>query len=140
MFGCEDVFVAAAKLESVDGVTIKPCLTDFTYVHFMLDDHAVVFANGYPCETYLGDPTKDIISADVDQTNHAPGQHALLDMPCHLVPCGKLQRKLVARQIKNGKPFCSSVQLATTKRWLSGETGCHTVLSGFDRTDVALHV
>ncbi|WP_377509228.1 Hint domain-containing protein [Octadecabacter sp. R77987] len=54
-FGSSEVLVPAVSLVNDTTVTFAPC-TLITYVHILLEDHEVVFAEGAPCETlFLGE-------------------------------------------------------------------------------------
>lgn len=55
MFGTTEVLVAARQLLTVEGIEIAADLEAVTYVHFLLDGHQIVIANGAETESlYTG--------------------------------------------------------------------------------------
>ncbi|AUH66432.1 hemolysin [Paracoccus zhejiangensis] len=56
MFDTEEVLVAAKHLLAVDGIEILPEGSGITYLHFLLDQHEIVFAEGAEAETLYTGP------------------------------------------------------------------------------------
>jgi hypothetical protein len=55
MFGQREVFVPAIKLVETDGIEQVASVAPVTYVHVLLDEHQIIFANGAPTESlYTG--------------------------------------------------------------------------------------
>lgn len=64
LLGESEVLVAAKHLVNGTSIRNAPCRA-VTYVHFLLDNHEVLFANGAPCESlFLGDGTKQSLSPE----------------------------------------------------------------------------
>lgn len=108
MFGKDEVLVAAKQLVILDGIDICDDLDGVTYVHFLCDQHEVVFANGAESESLFTGPEalKSVGSAgraeifalfpelqDVDY-------RALAVRP---LTSGRLGRKLAHRHMQNAK-------------------------------------
>lgn len=55
-FGAPEVLVPARALTVLDGVEIVAEAADLTYVHFMFDNHEVVWANGLRSESFYVSP------------------------------------------------------------------------------------
>jgi len=56
MFGNDEVLVAAKHLIGLNGIDVDGEVDGVVYVHMMLDEHEVIFANGMPAETLLPGP------------------------------------------------------------------------------------
>jgi hypothetical protein len=56
MFGEPEVLVAAKQLVLLDGIDIDFDVEEITYVHFLLDDHHIVFAEGAEMESLYTGP------------------------------------------------------------------------------------
>lgn len=56
MFGKKEVLLAAKCLLELDGIDAVEDLTEITYVHFLLDRHEIVFANGAETESLYTGP------------------------------------------------------------------------------------
>lgn len=65
MFEADEVLVAAKHLIGLPGITLADDLQDVIYVHFLCDQHEVVFANGAPTESlYAGPVAMKALGAD----------------------------------------------------------------------------
>lgn len=65
MFGQDEVLVAAKHLVLLDGIDVVADAQTVVYVHFLCDQHEVVFANGAPSETlYTGAEAIKSLSPD----------------------------------------------------------------------------
>ena len=61
LFACNEVFVPAKAMTGDTGICYAPTAC-ITYVHFLLPNHEIVFANGAPCESLLlGDMAQEIL-------------------------------------------------------------------------------
>lgn len=108
--GFEKALVPAVKLTALERVYVDYSVESVEYVHFMLDDHDVVFANGAPAETlYLGREAKKTLSQQAlneiatifpDLLRSAGGPEARFEMPI-----GKDLEKTLRRHMKNNKPL-----------------------------------
>lgn len=111
MFGASEVLVSAKQLVGIDGVETTDFVGAVTYVHFMCDDHQIVFSNGAVTESMLpgavalravGKKALDEILAIFPQ---------LLD-EVELVPARKIApnreaRRMIARHSENSKALVS---------------------------------
>jgi len=110
MFGCAEVFVAAVKLIGLPGITQAANDRDITYVHFALDRHEVVYANGAMTESLLlgpetfkalGKEAGDEVRRLFPDLPAHPGQI----VPARMIPSGADQKHLIERHLRNKKPL-----------------------------------
>ncbi|SUZ30531.1 hypothetical protein ROE7235_00254 [Roseibaca ekhonensis] len=52
LYGCDEVLVRAADLVNYQSIAPDLALHGVVYVHLLLEDHQVLFANGLPCESF----------------------------------------------------------------------------------------
>ena len=52
LYGCDEVLVRAADLLNYKNIAPDIALHGVDYVHLLLEDHQVLFANGLPCESF----------------------------------------------------------------------------------------
>ncbi|WP_347140275.1 Hint domain-containing protein [Paracoccus sp. SSK6] len=110
MFGADEVLVAAKQLLPVEGIDIAEDLDEITYVHFLFDDHQVVWSNGAETEslhpgrqalTMIGKAAREEILTLFPDLRNAdfvrPG--------ARLLASGRLGRKLAMRHAQNNKPL-----------------------------------
>lgn len=114
MFGTHEVLVAAKQLLRLDGIDIVDGLTRLVYVHLMLDQHEVIFANGAASETLHTGPQalqmvspaalKEILAIfpeladpDLAPTSARP-----------LIP-GRQARRMAHRHLQNDKPLVGHI-------------------------------
>ncbi|WP_405402740.1 Hint domain-containing protein [Paracoccus sp. Ld10] len=109
MFGAEEVLVAAKQLLGHEGIEQDMTETTITYVHFMCDDHQVVFANDAACETlYLGDMAIANLGAAARQEifDVFPDlRDSVISHPARHLPCGSRSRKMVERHGRHLRPL-----------------------------------
>lgn len=110
MFGMSEVLIPAIKLTKLPGVFVQEAIEDVQYFHVLLDDHEVVFAEGTPTESLFTGPEalksmsfearEEILTIfpEIAETNYEPE-------PARYIPTGHLQKKLIARHLKNNKPL-----------------------------------
>lgn len=108
MFGSNEVLVAAKQLVGLNGIDIKGEVREVVYMHFMLDAHAIVIANGLEAETLLPGPqalqmmprkARDellMIFPEILDVLANPSEHAVLP-----ILKGRDGRALAARLKKN---------------------------------------
>jgi len=104
MFGTASVMVPAIKLVEMPGIFEDAACTSVEYFHVLLDNHAVIFAEGAPTESLLcGDMALRTLSqaarAEIAQIfpNQGPTASA---MP---IPSRNAQSTLIRRHCKNGQ-------------------------------------
>ena len=112
MFDASEVLVAAHRFESVPGVQTVPVRSRVTYVHLLLDRHAVVLAEGAACESFLiapmsmqglGEAAREAVAATFPKA----ADPKYVTQSCALIPDPKRQNRLIARHLDNRKPFVS---------------------------------
>lgn len=108
MFGARDVFVAAIRLTALPGITVEDGMAPVTYFHLLFDRHHVILAEGTPTETLFAGP-EALKAVDAAARREilalypqiADGAQRMV--PALPIPSGALQKRLVARLVKNGK-------------------------------------
>lgn len=110
MFGAYEVLVAAKQLLVVDGIDIVSDLEDVTYVHFLCDEHQLVFANGIQAETlFVGAEAMKAVGEAAQEEIHSlfPAiREGHLPEPARYLTSGREARKLVMRHVQKGRYFC----------------------------------
>lgn len=110
MFGTMEILVAAKQLLQVEGVDIAHDLQTVDYVHFLLDRHEVVTANGTESESlFTGPQALKSVGAAAQAEILALFPH-LLDadyeaIPAVVIASGRLGRKLALRHVRNARPL-----------------------------------
>ncbi len=114
MFGKREVIVPAINLTGLPGVFVDEEVSEVEYCHLLLDQHEMILAEGTPSETLFTGPEalrmlslearEEIITIFPDLETH--DAHPKMSRFC---PKGKLQKKLVARHMKNAKPIIGSL-------------------------------
>lgn len=111
MFDATEVLVAARHLLAVDGIAVAADLDTVTYVHFLLDGHQIVTANGAETESLyagagalraIGAAARDEIRTlfpELDDTGPPPGARRLLP--------GRQARELALRHCQDRHPLVS---------------------------------
>lgn len=109
MFGQREVLICAKALIGVAGITQRPAPRDQSYYHLICDRHEIVFAFGYPAETfYPGDQAMSTLSTTGAGRQAAAStlhDQRALHQPARFVPEMAQQRKLVQRISKNAQPY-----------------------------------
>lgn len=110
MFGQREALIAAIRLTELPGVFIETGQGDVEFFHLLFDYHEVIFAEGAPTESFFAGPEalesllpearEEILKIlpQIGQVDYSPE-------PAFQIPSGKLQKQLVARHIKNNRPF-----------------------------------
>lgn len=113
MFGTTEVLVAAKQLCQVEGIDIATDLDRVIYVHFLLDDHQIVYANGAETESLytgaealksVGPAARDEIFAIFPDLRDTPAPVAARQLTS-----GRSGRKLVTRHISHRRPLVASI-------------------------------
>ncbi|MEM1101445.1 MAG: Hint domain-containing protein, partial [Pseudomonadota bacterium] len=113
MFDTPSVLVAAIHLVGLPGIEVDADCTEVEYVHFLLDQHDIVYAEGAPSESLftgrealraVGPAARaELTALFPDLMEHAP--------PAAPIPPGRRQKRLVARHGKTAKPLLSGRDL-----------------------------
>lgn len=112
MFDTFEVLVAAKQLLAVDGVEVAEDLTQVTYVHFLFDDHQIVFSNGAETESLhtgsqalksVGPAAREEIFSIFPELRDDIAGHA----GARTLASGRMGRRLAMRHAENGKPLVS---------------------------------
>lgn len=108
MFGTEEVLVAAKQLCQIDGIDIAHDLAEIVYVHFLFDDHQIVFSNGAETESLL-------VGAEALKSVGAAARAEILALfpdlaergatPIRTLTSGRMGRQLAGRHLNNEKPL-----------------------------------
>ena len=115
MFGVPEVLIPAIRLTDLPGIFVDETIEQVDYFHLLFDRHEVIVAEGTATESlFIGpqalkslDPEarKELLTIFPDCADQVGAAE-----PARLIPTGRLQKKLVARHLKNAKPL---YQLAT---------------------------
>ncbi len=110
MFGVDEVLVAAKQLLQIDGIDLATDLAGVTYVHLLLDDHAIVFSNGAETESLhtgtealksVGPAARDEIFSIFPELRDGAAERA----GARMMPSGRMARRLAVRHLENRKPL-----------------------------------
>lgn len=113
MMGCDEVLVPARKLLEIDGIDIVTDCDAVTYVHFLFDQHEVVYSNGAETESlFTGPETLKAVGAE-SRAEILSLFPELADMnykarSARVIPSGKMARMLAIRHAKNGQSLYMS--------------------------------
>ncbi len=109
MYKNPEVLVKAKALVGLEGIAIQPPEKGLIYVHFLLDGHEIVFANGHPCESLLpGEMTFETLNGSdklrlqqcvAQQKSHQEETPA----PARPIAEGSRAKEMIMRHRKNGK-------------------------------------
>ena len=110
MFGTSEVLVAAKQLLQIDGIDLAHDLDEVTYVHFLFDDHQIVFSNGTETESlYTGPEALDSVGPAARDEIFAlfPELADRDDAPAAARPLvsGRMGRRLAVRHAQHRKPL-----------------------------------
>lgn len=106
VFDQSEVLIAAHRLVDLPGIETDNSLRPVTYVHILLDDHAVLTANGALCESLLlatqSDQTLDLaLFTDPEGRVFPPSLSGLSRTPARPIATGPKVRKLLGRLARN---------------------------------------
>ena len=113
MFGAEEVLLPAIKLVGLEGIDLVSDCEEVTYVHFLFDQHEIVYSNGAETESLYTGPEalKSVGAAGREEILALFPQLAEIDYSApmaRLVPSGKQMRKLVERHKANERCLFSA--------------------------------
>ncbi|MEM7057645.1 MAG: Hint domain-containing protein [Pseudomonadota bacterium] len=108
MFDSKEVLVAAVHLLGVDGIEVTDDVTDINYVHLMLDQHQIIFAEGAETESlYAGaQALHGIDRAGLEELFQIFPELRTAETPprpARRLIGGRDARELARRHVKNGK-------------------------------------
>lgn len=107
MFGTDEVLVAAKQLCLLDGIDIAEDLDCVTYVHFLFDDHQIVFSNGAETESlFTGDVALNSVGpAALEEilTLFPQLRAGVAPVPARVLASGRMGRKMATRHRQNGR-------------------------------------
>lgn len=107
MFGAAEVLVAAKQLCLLNGIDIAYDLTEVTYVHFLFDEHQIVYSNGACTESLhtgpegmkaVGPAARAEIFALFPEL-----ENGHMSKPARHLASGRMGRKLAVRHAQHGK-------------------------------------
>lgn len=109
MFGTSEVLVSAIKLTALPGIYVDASVEAVEYIHVLLDDHELLFAEGAQSESlYVGDEARKALSPEgqdeiftIFPEIEGKRRKAKTVRP---VPHDRRQRQLMVRHSKNKKP------------------------------------
>lgn len=113
MTGLDEVLIPAKKLLETEGIDIVDDCDEVTYVHFLFDQHEIVYSNGAETESlYTGAEALKALTAEaraeilglfpeLTEMTYRPA-------PSRAFPCGRVTNQLLARISKNNKPLYAS--------------------------------
>lgn len=113
MFGTADALVSAIKMTECPGIFVDMSAEQVVYFHILFDEHQIIFAEGAPTESlFTGPQAMKMLEPDMREEilTLFPELERSTDQvePACTLPSGKQQKQLVARHIKNNKPFLAS--------------------------------
>lgn len=109
MFGEKQVLLPAVRLTGLPGIFIDKDAETVEYFHILLENHAIIKAEGAPTESLftgtqlleaLSEEARDellTLFPEIADLDHAPE-------PARFIPPGKKQKRLIERHIKNQAP------------------------------------
>jgi hypothetical protein len=108
MFGSEQVLISSKKMTVLPGIFVNDGVDEVEYVHLVMDQHEIIFAENTPTESFFCGPMAlrgleseavdelEIIFPELKQKNFLPQE-------IRPIPSGRRQKQFVARQVKNRK-------------------------------------
>jgi hypothetical protein len=110
MFGEVEVLVTAIKLTKLPGIFVDDAAQEVEYFHLLFDRHEIIFAEGALTESlYTGPEALKAVSPEArEEILTMFPEVTYLDYvpkPARFIPSGTLQKKLIERHLKNGRPI-----------------------------------
>jgi len=110
--GTDQVLVAAKHLTAIDGIDVAEDVDEITFVHFLCENHELVYSEGAPAETML---LGSQALKSIDDLARAELLFLFPDvvgieqqspmLPSRDIVTGRVGRKIAERHQKNGKPL-----------------------------------
>ncbi len=113
VLGHSSALIAAVKLTGLEGIEVDNSLQEIEYVHFLFDNHEVIYAEGAPSESlHLGENAQLAVGEEAFKELELIFGDELLNLihqkPAAFVPNNQKQRQLVNKIAK--RPFVTCVQ------------------------------
>lgn len=110
IFNEREVLIPAIRLTTLPGIYEDKSVDEVEYVHFLLPQHGIVFAEHAPTESLLtGAGAMACLPPDALEEVHTIFPHTrlpgALTHPARMIPSAKQQKTLIARHAKNTKPL-----------------------------------
>lgn len=107
MFGTDEILIGAKQLLAVPGIEVAEDVTEVTYVHFLFDEHQLVYSNGALTESfYTGEEAMKSIGAsareEIFMIFPELRNGTSFDL-ARLTPKGRQARDLAARHAERGR-------------------------------------
>ncbi len=104
--GAHDVLIAAVHLTELPGIFVEERIEEVEYFHVLFDAHEVIIANGAPTESLFAGPMA-LKALSPEARAEIAAVFPDLDInefsKSTVIPEGRLQKKIVARHLKNQK-------------------------------------
>jgi len=115
MFGQDEVLIAAHRLLPLEGIEIAYDFLEVTYIHFLFDQHQIVFANGAETESLFAGPQalKSVSPEALEEIQSIFPEFHLLNQnhkAARLIAEGSKGKQLVRRHQQNQKALVSPRQ------------------------------
>ncbi len=110
MCGFDEVLVAVKQLLNIEGIDVVEDCDEVTYVHFLFDQHEVVYSNGAETESLFTGPEalKSVAPCARKEILALFPELAELDyqsVSSRFAPSGRMARQLAHRHAKNNRPL-----------------------------------
>ncbi|PHQ97538.1 MAG: type I secretion protein [Marinosulfonomonas sp.] len=108
MFGQREILVPACQLVGMAGISRVKQVGEVTYIHILLDHHAVIYAENTPTETlFLGKQVHESLSPrEIEKIRiHFRYVSNFAMEPARLLVRGVRLKKLLERHMSNNKPL-----------------------------------
>ncbi len=117
MFGTDEVLLSATKLTALPGIDVALDVQSVDYFHLLFERHEIITVEGAPTESFYYGPaaTKTLSQQtlwDIDRACRGRPKPYVDPRPARKIPSPKLQKRLVERLVKNGKPLLSAIPQA----------------------------
>lgn len=108
MFNTSEVLIAAIQLTALPGIFIDRRVQEVEYIHLLLDNHELLFAEGAQSESlYLGGEAKKALSEDgwreISAVFPELSCNSAVQNAARYIPKRRRQKQLMARHSKNSK-------------------------------------
>jgi len=113
MFDVPQVLVPAVRLLALDNVEIDHEVKEVEYLHFIFDQHEIIWANGAPAESlFLGQGALNTLQPEAREELKALFPELLLEEtvyePVRNIPRPKRQKRLIERHVCNAQHIVSN--------------------------------
>ena len=110
MFGKNAVLISAIRLTELDRIYVDYDVTEVEYFHLLFDKHEIVIAEGCPSESLFTGPealrsVPEDARLEILEIFPNLQSNAVTALSAAHIPSTKLQKRLISRHRKNGKPM-----------------------------------